>query len=63
MGGGGGVFETIVRKKVYILLFAFHFQQFSTMKKCINKEIFQRQEERNDKQKTILPTKLKEFSI
>lgn len=33
--GGGRVFETILRKKVYILLFAFQFQQFSTMKKNV----------------------------
>lgn len=55
-GGGGGVFETIVRNEgVHIIVCI----SFLTMKKCFNKEIFQGQEERNDKQKPFLPTNLK----
>lgn len=60
-GGGEGVYKTIVRNEgvhLYIICIS-----FSTMKKCFNKEIFQRQEDRNDKQKSILPTKLKKFFI
>lgn len=57
--GGGVVSKTIVRNEgVRIICIS-----FSTMKKCFNKEIFQGLEERNDKQKSILPTKLKKFSI
>lgn len=57
---GGGVFERIVRNEgVHIIVCI----SFLTMKKCFNKEIFQGQEERNDKPKNILPTELKKFSI